>query len=192
VAKPIDTEVLLRVICKYLPRESGVSGDESDSAGSEVEQLAQQSCDCVSQGELGSEPSQNNSNGQVIDWTDLTARCLGADGHIKEVVEAFLMDSPAHMKALHEAIKAGKAADVRRHAHAVKGSAVTIGAKYLVEAAYRLEFAARRQKLEKAELFLANMQAEYEKLKSFLSQPDWIEIAKEQQEHRQAEQLETK
>jgi HPt (histidine-containing phosphotransfer) domain-containing protein len=96
------------------------------------------------------------------------------------------------MKALHEAIKAGKAADVRRHAHAVKGSAVTIGAKYLVEAAYRLEFAARRQKLEKAELFLANMQAEYEKLKSFLSQPDWIEIAKEQQEHRQAEQLETK
>jgi HPt (histidine-containing phosphotransfer) domain-containing protein len=110
---------------------------------------------------------------------------------IKEIMEAFLVDNPARVEALDEAIKAKNAEEISSLAHAIKGSAATISANSLAEAAYQLEIAGKQGNLEHADALFANIQVKLEKLRSFLSQPDWIETAK-QQENRQAEQLSKK
>ena len=191
MAKPIDTKILLQVIRKYLPCQSKVSSAEIDSANSEVEQLGQEICGCVPQGEPGSESSESQGGRQVIDWTYLVDQ-FGNERRINEIVEAFFVDNPAHIESLPEAIKAGNAADVQAHAHAVKGSAATIGAKSLAQTAHRLELAAGQQNLEMAEALFADIQTEFQNLKSFLAKPGWMEIAKRQQESCRVEQIETK
>ncbi len=71
------------------------------------------------------------------------------------------------------------ARNIQLYAHKLKGSVGHIGAKELSQKAYRLECAARQKKLKNAEPLFADIRTEFEKLKFFLSDPDWMETAKQ-------------
>jgi len=59
-------------------------------------------------------------------------------------------------------------------------SAAVISAHALSQAAMQLEAAGREEKLGNAETLLEDMQTEFNQVKSFLSQSNWMEMAKVQ------------
>jgi HPt (histidine-containing phosphotransfer) domain-containing protein len=61
-----------------------------------------------------------------------------------EIVQLFLSDSAARLAVVHETVARGDLPALAEIAHMVKGSAGLIGAECMVEAALRLEQAARQ------------------------------------------------
>ena len=180
LSKPVSRRKLLRVLSRYISSENETVSEKIDVINSQVGELNQVIVDTVSaKAESDSQPAQNISEEKVIDWADLMNRCHDVELG-KEIVELFLADSPAHLKSLAEAVKAANAVDVKLLAHTIKGSAAAVGAKPLQQAALQLELAAGEENLDKVENLFANVQTEYERLKTFLSRPDWVETAKQQ------------
>ena len=169
LAKPIDRRELLKAIDKYLPSRSKDLSERIDSAKAQVDDLSQFICETDSQNEK-----------EILDWAKLANHTGNEASFIEDIVEAWLEESPAHIVALAEAIKAENAEEVSSLAHAIKGSAATISANYLAEAALQLEIAGREENLENAEAMFVDIQEEFEKVKSFLSQSNWVEIARQQ------------
>ena len=75
-------------------------------------------------------------------------------------------------------VKSNNSKEIRFYAHAIKGAAKNVGAKRLSDTAYQLEYAAVENNVEMLEPFFDRLKSELEKVIAFLSQTDWIEIAK--------------
>ena len=195
--KPINREKLFETIGKYLTSTDDSLNNKVDatkSEGGKANRLdgVQALSDVMLENESVLEALESRNSNKIIDWTDLMAR-FDNEEFIEEIIESFFVDNPARIEAMTEAVKIGKADAVQSYAHALKGSAATIGATSLSEAAHRLQLAAKQEDPETSEEFLVDVQAEFEKLKSFLSQPDWIQIAKQQDSRQQQiEQLQGK
>ena len=191
MSKPIDRKKLHRVLGKYTSPKSKDAGGQIDSIKSQADELCRVVCDSGEQGEPDSETLRSWSEERVIDWADLANRCNNDEELVKEIVEVFFADNSARLETLAEAINTAKAGEIHLLSHTLKGAAATIGAKPLSEAAYRLELAGKQGDMENADAFFADIKAEFEKLKSFVSGANWIETAK-QQSNEQAEQLQSK
>ena len=177
LAKPIDREKLVETIDKYVCSERETLSKEIDSVRSPVHQVTSGE---VVPGQQGSQPLGNQGDEEVIDWADVAHRCNNNERVIKELTETFFNSSPAGMKMLAEAVKNGDVDQVKAKAHMLKGSAAAIGAKPFLETASRLELAAGKENLETIVGIFEDLRNEFEKLKAFLSRPDWIETAKQQ------------
>ena len=191
MSKPIDPENLQQVLGKYVSPKGKDAGGQIDSIKSQADELCRVVCDTGKQGEPDSETLRSWSEERVIDWADLADRCNNDEELVKEIVEVFFADNPARLGTLAEAINTAKAVEIHSLSHMLKGAAATIGAKPLSKAAYRLELVGKQGDMENADAFFADIKAEFEKLKSFVSGANWIEIAK-QQSNEQAEQLQSK
>jgi len=123
--------------------------------------------------------SNNLSNAGIIDWADLDSR-LGDEQIIVKIIATFIKDNTARMKLLFEAAQAGNVNDVAYYAHSLKGASATVGAKALEKTAEKLEIMAGQDNLNKAWPVLQSLQAEFDRVESFLAKPDWIQIAKAQ------------
>jgi HPt (histidine-containing phosphotransfer) domain-containing protein len=71
----------------------------------------------------------------------------GDDAFVAELIEQFVTDSPALVKAARKGLEAGDADEVRRAAHTLKSNAATFGANELADRSSRLEAAARAGEL---------------------------------------------
>jgi len=92
---------------------------------------------------------------QIFDVSGLTERLMGDRNLIKGIISGFLEDMPRRYALLREALTAGDAQMVRRHAHTIKGATMNIGAFAMQEASTILESLAREENMEKAgEAFL--------------------------------------
>ncbi len=99
---------------------------------------------------------------------------------IRDVVDAWIVQNPAQMIALGEAVTAKDAERIHSLAHSLKGSAATIAAGPLTEAAYRMEMAGRLADMNEVDTLYADLQTAFSALESFLSQSDWMEVAQRQ------------
>lgn len=186
LAKPTRRKKLLETIRKYLPPESKVLSSETDSAKLLTDGPDQFCSDRISPeaqsaGSLGEQSSED-----VIDWVSITKICDDED-MIKQVAKTVLENGPQHIKCLAEAIKAKNPKDVLLHAHKLRGAALAIGAMRLSEKANRVEFAGEEEDIKTAASVFEGIQAEFEKLAWFLSQPDWVELAKQQENNKQVQ-----
>jgi signal transduction histidine kinase/CheY-like chemotaxis protein/HPt (histidine-containing phosphotransfer) domain-containing protein len=181
LTKPLNREKLLETIRKYLSLEGKALSEGIDSLKSQADELGQ-----LASSEAQSDTAGIQSNEEVIDWAAAKSIC-DDETVIKEIVKAFLDDGPQTIKSIGNAIKAKKAADVQLHAHKLKGAALSIGANRLPEAAYRLECAGQEKDIAKAASVFNDVQSEFEKLVTFLSKADWIEIAKQQKNDKQTQ-----
>jgi len=127
---------------------------------------------------------QTSAEQRVINWADLMER-LGDEEVINEVIPIFLEDNGERMAKLAEAVQAGMAEDVKLYAHSIKGAAANVGAEGLSALAYRLECAGRQKDMATAVTLLRDVEAEFEKVVKFLSEPNWAETAKRQSEANQ-------
>ncbi len=97
---------------------------------------------------------------------------------LKETVKIFLEEALQTIDFLADAISTGDSKNVKLYAHKLKGLARHVAAKKLTDMLYKLETKGREGKLEGSESLFADIQTEFDKLKSFLSQPNWMETAK--------------
>ena len=116
----------------------------------------------------------------MISW-DFIIKICGDEEIAKEVVKMFLNDSPHCVKSMTEAVQAQDAKLIKLYAHSLKGAASHIGAVELSQRAYQLECAGRDKNIEQAIVLFEQIQEEYEKIISFLSQSNWIELAMQNQ-----------
>ena len=156
LAKPINRRKLLEMLARYLP--SPDSGHQSRK-------------------KVPMDERNDQTDKDVIDWPELENR-IGDESLIKEIVSRFLADNTKRLEMLTEAVKAANLKDIKMLSHTLKGSVSTIAAIPLSKAVYQLELAAEQKNLETTESLLADIQAEFDRLKTLLVQPDWIQIVK--------------
>jgi len=191
IAKPIDRKTLLEVIRKYLPVKRKTSAEKVDSVSSEVARLSEL-CSNETAAEVRSTgPPETRNPEEIIDWAQVMSRVEEED-QVKEIMPVFVTDNRERLKMLTEAVEQADLNEVKLHAHAIKGSAANVGAIQLSDAALSLEDMASQENLSMTGELLGNIKAEFERFESFVSNPDWIEMAKRQQGIERTEQLEIK
>ncbi len=176
LSKPVEVEKLFELLGTFLSPKTDGLVEEIGIITDEVNELSE---------EISNSSPPANDEGteqcdeQIINWAELEER-FGDDEIIIEIVDAWFVDNPARIEALPEAIKTNNVEEVQELSHTLKGSSALIGARLLSAPALELNLAAQKGSLENAEALLENIQSEFEKLKSFVSKPDWIETAKQQ------------
>lgn len=176
LSKPVEVEKLFELLGTYLSPKTDGLVEEIGKITDEVNELSEEIPNI--------NPPANDENAsqydeQIINWTELEER-FGDDEIIIEIVDAWFVDNPARIEALPEAILTKNVEEVQGLSHTLKGSSALIGARLLFAPALELNLAAKKGCLENAEALLENIQSEFEKLKAFVSRPDWVEIAKQQ------------
>ncbi len=177
LTKPLDRQQLLEKICKHLPVREDTLEEKINSAESQVNELASLCSDQPATKEQSSETA--GINAEVIDWDQLISR-LGDTELVREVVPVFLSDNKERFEKLTEAIEQGDTEAIKLYAHALRGAGANVGAKRLSEIARQLECAGTENDVEKARPLFDEIRIEFEKVVSFMSRPDWMEIAQRQ------------
>ena len=124
-----------------------------------------------------SDETQNEE--EIINWADLIGRLVDEES-VARIVPYFFVDNRERLNKLSMAVEDSNGKEIKMYSHALKGAASTIGARKLSKTAYRLEMAAKEGILDMREEFFKEIRSEFEKLELFLSQPDWMQIAKKQ------------
>ena len=132
-----------------------------------------------------------SANEKTIDWSLIMDVC-GYESLVMEIVALSIKDAGKSVRLLSKAIKAGKSEDVALYAHRLKGVAMTMGATRLSEKAYRFECAGDEKDIEGAALLFDDLRVETEKVISFLSRNDWMEVAKQQENSQSEKSLQKK
>jgi len=123
------------------------------------------------------QPDDTDDNEVIINWAKVVAN--GIDEQlIKELMPTYLESNKEHLQKLISAVKEAKATDIVSHAHAIKGAGRNLGVVQLSKVAMQLEMMARQGDLSQAEELLKSIIFEFDRLEKFVSQPDWVEIAK--------------
>ena len=181
MSKPIDRGKLLATIQKYIPSGSEDLSERADTAKAQVDELAQL---CSSKDETSTQPQTTAATDiqvepDVINWDSIMKVC-GDEETVKEVVEIFLTDAPQCMEHIANAIKSTNLKDIELYAHRLKGDARHLVAEQLQTKTHNLECAGRKgSDMTTAQSLFEQVQNELEKIISFLSQPNWIEMAKQ-------------
>jgi two-component system sensor histidine kinase/response regulator len=105
----------------------------------------------------------------AINLDELRVRLDGNDELMGELAQLFLDDAPKQINKIHEAVTNGDARALENAAHALKGSASTLGATRLTALARDLEMQARTKSLECSEEVCLQLEGEWERLKLELS-----------------------
>ena len=129
LSKPIQAQLLYSVVDNVPVETRGESGDSASPAA---------------QGEalptvVEAAPSALPGDPAPIDWVEAVAQFGGDEQVATELAELFLTECPGLEAGIRKAVDARIGADLRRHAHTLKGSAGIFKAQAAVSAAQRLE-----------------------------------------------------
>ncbi|MFA5554858.1 MAG: response regulator [Phycisphaerae bacterium] len=175
--KPINKKYLIEMLTKYLKPKNENICEKIDSVREQIQELAD---NCANQDTCilnSPESGEALVADELIDWQAIMNIC-DDETVIEQVVEMFRKDSPKCVQSLAEAIKSANPKYIRMYAHSLKGASLQIGAKRLGDVAYKLECAGRDKDMEHIPELFNQIQDEYSKLTLFLSQPNWINLAK--------------
>ncbi|MEN6424660.1 MAG: response regulator [Phycisphaerales bacterium] len=175
LAKPIERDGLVAVLMRYLRSEENGPVHEQARATDPF-------CDAggTSQGD-GAEETP------IIIWDRLISR-IGDEDMVRELMPVCIQDNKTRLAALSEAVEAKDPANVKLYAHAIKGSSANLGVERLAEVAKRLEHLAADGDLSQAKELLQEIRTQFQRLESFVSRTDWMEIVKRQAADHRLEQ----
>lgn len=166
LAKPIDRNELVRILARHLP-----SRQEPARPTTGTQPSSSKDREVTTSNGPAPEP--------IIAWDRLISRIVDED-LARELMPVCVQDNRTRLESLNEAVAAGDAGGVKSYAHAIKGSAANLGAERLSQAARRLEHMATAKDLSSAEECLEEIQAEFARFEAFVSQSNWIELARTQ------------
>ena len=111
----------------------------------------------------------------IIDWSELGAR-IENEELIEEIMTSFFADNAERLELLAGAVEAENFEEIETLSHALKGSASTVSAKPLSQAACQLNIAVKtKENISDYESLFAEIQLEFDRLKALLDQPDWVQ-----------------
>lgn len=110
-------------------------------------------------------PASQTVPAEVIDASQLEMlRRVSPDGSLlRKVVDAFLVEMPANLSALSDAVKLGDPPSVRQAAHRMRGAAANLGATAVAGLCAQLEQLALEGHLTAAPAILVGLGAELER-----------------------------
>ena len=85
-----------------------------------------------------------------------------------------------NISALEEAIILQDTKNICSLDHSIKGSAATVSLLKKSEIAKSIETAAANNELDEVKVLFGSLSVEYEKIQLFISQSNWIQIARQQ------------
>jgi signal transduction histidine kinase/CheY-like chemotaxis protein/HPt (histidine-containing phosphotransfer) domain-containing protein len=197
LSKPINTLELLRVLQAHLRMGKDSLERRADAALEQVNEMSQL-CAAGAESDLhepGGGSQENMATGApplptreeidreqaeqdpVIDWSQLLG-LLGDEQAISELIPTYLEDIEERMGLLKASVQAGKAKDIEKHAHALKGAARSFGANGLARLASALEQAGRHGDVVEATAAFDPIRREFQKVTDHLSRPDHLEDLK--------------
>lgn len=176
VSKPIDRNQLIAALRSHMQSEPQTLDEKVQKATTQVEEIT----DMVAGGTdtITKPEDQQSDTTEMINYNAVKDIC-GDESVITEVVEMFLKDSPRCISSIAEAIKSANPKHIRMYAHSLKGASLQIGANKLGDVAHQLECAGRDKLMRDIPVLFSTVQDEYGKLTLFLSQPNWMELAKQ-------------
>ncbi|MGD2095117.1 MAG: response regulator [Phycisphaerales bacterium] len=195
LSKPVDRRKLFETLSKYLSPAGSESQEQEvkdqsshmeyeniDIVKDEVDRMSEfvsggqgeQQTTTAEQQPVIMDEQKNSPKQDIIDWPEFKDR-IGDEQMIQEIVSIFLDDNSKRLELLIEAQKVSNLQDVQDLSHSIKGSAFTLAAKPLSEAAHQLEVAAKEGNHEPTESLLAEVQRQFDDLKTLLSKPDWMQ-----------------
>ncbi|MBW7988754.1 MAG: response regulator [Planctomycetes bacterium] len=178
ISKPIEKKKLLQVLSKYLSNKSEDLSRQIDSVQSGVEQLNQLCSETSTADTTPAKPADEQYGEFPVDF-EIIKEIYDDEEVLKETVKIFLEEAPKTTELLAEAITAKDSNNVKMYAHKLKGLARHVAARKLTDMLYDLETKGRKEELEGSEVLFADVRTEFDKLISFLSQPNWAESAKQ-------------
>jgi HPt (histidine-containing phosphotransfer) domain-containing protein len=111
------------------------------------------------------EQPKSDIQGEVLNWPMALKRMRGHEDQLQDLVEVFIEECPAMMKAIRDAVETHDAHEsLQRAAHTLKGSADIFAAERVVEAAWRLEQIGSSGDLSEAKQAMADLDQEAEAL----------------------------
>jgi CheY-like chemotaxis protein len=177
VPKPIDRRRLWEVVLKYLSERDKNLSEQVNSLRSESDKLSKL-CSEKTASETAPDESAGGQSGEtVIDWSRIAKGVIDEES-IAQIIPVFLADNRKHLEMLGVAVQSADPDKVKSHAHTIMGAAASVGAGRVSQAARRLEKMALREDLSNAAEILEDVRAEFDRFESFVSNPNWIEIAK--------------
>jgi PAS domain S-box-containing protein len=160
ISKPVTPQTLAEVLDKWLPEKNEEFGIYNDK-------VTKQNASHLSIINFKSSLSDNISHSSpIFDKASLLTRLMDDEGLAKEISLAFLEDIPGQIETLKEFLKAGAIAGMERQAHLIKGASANIGGEVLREVAFEMEKAAKAGSLIKAGEYMAELETEFDALKS--------------------------
>jgi PAS domain S-box-containing protein len=111
-----------------------------------------------------------DAEGALIDPDELDQlrRTVGGQDALEEVMTTFLHDTDRILAELRSDAAAGRAAEVRRHAHSLKSTAASFGASALSDLCRRLEELGQAGRLEDAPALIEDVAAEFARVRTAL------------------------
>ena len=134
LTKPIDTKKLLHVLYKWLPEKKAENRKGFDMLRVE------------------SEIEEQSKEVPVFDLIEFSERTMGDKELGKQVLDMFLENSEKLISKLQVAVSESDKEEIMRISHSLKGSAANIGAKRIVELAYKLEKIAKENNIKKEKI----------------------------------------
>ncbi|RQD73411.1 Hpt domain-containing protein, partial [Desulfonatronospira sp. MSAO_Bac3] len=170
LTKPLEPVQLAEMLDKWLGKEEAESrdhshGDEPGSAGWPEGKAGEEAG-----GNTGEERAAAQGGGDlpVYDREKLLEQMSGDQEFIQVIVQMFVEQNTERLEVLLRAIIDGDLAAVRDHAHAIKGSALSVSANALAEMASRLEVAGRDEDLAACTSLGPRVEWEFQRLLSEL------------------------
>jgi len=139
VSKPIDPQELERALGRWTAPAPGPATAPATVA------------------DAGLEPA-------VFDRPALTARLMGDQRLVQDIVTCFLDDAPRQIRLLQTHVRSGDAAAAEAQAHALKGAAANVGGLALTATALRIEHASHEARLDEVAALLPELQRRFEML----------------------------
>jgi len=178
LSKPIDNDLLLTTIKKYLIPQSEPLTERIDSAKSEVDQLSRHCSDGSSRDFKSAGQLEENDSEMPVDCTTVMKNYQDEE-LIKKVVKVILEEGPQILESLAEAVRAKDSKKISFYAHKLNGMARHICARQLSEKILPLESAGREENTESIASLFNEVKSEFDRVLSFLSKADWIEAVKQ-------------
>lgn len=147
VTKPFRATELFRVVERYEPTPVSAPAVSATAVPEQMEAAAEAS---------------------VLDWDGALRNLDGDEALLRELAAMFLVEYPKLMAAIDAAHASGNAAELRRAAHTLKGSAQVIGAAGVGTAAQRLADLGREGKLAPVPEARRALAAELDRLEPLL------------------------
>jgi len=179
ISKPIEHKILSKILSKYLSEENRDINQQIDSVKSDVEQLNQLCSETSTADSTPAEPVDKQYGEIPVDFAIIQNIYDDEEG-VKETVKIFLEEAPKTIQLLSEAKEAKEPKNIKTYAHKLKGLARHVAARKISDMLLDLETKGRKEELEGSEVLFADIQTEFDKLKLFLSQPNWAELTEQQ------------
>jgi PAS domain S-box-containing protein len=145
VSKPVSPQALAEALNTWLPKES----PEKRSDGSVGETSV----------------SESVSEIPIFDRAELVDRLLGDEELADSILTRFVETTTQQIESLRQALNSGDSAAAKHIAHSIKGAASNVGGERLQREASELEQAAHAGDLSAARGRLAELQAQFERMK---------------------------